>query len=620
MSTYQEFLQSGNDLYTNKKYVEAIAAYDQAILLNPNTPGIYNNKGLALNHLKKYDEALLLFDKSISLNPSLAFSYNSKGKTLLDKKKYIEAIQAFDKAISLEPTDPLPYSNKGNVLKLQKKYDEAINAYDMSIKSNPKYIIAYIGKGNTLQDQKKYQESITVYNTAIEINPNYGVSYNNKGVALKNMKRYDEAIEAYDLAIKINAKFVNPHINKGNVYDEEKKLNEALVAYDMAVGIDNNNLFAYAARGKFYLNINKNSEALKDLVISKNLLTTLNTEDMGEENLLLFKDGLEDMLKLEEAVEKLNQEIQRHQNTTNLRFVELLKEKENLDKKKFEELHKLKVEENKISNYEKKNFENLEREYYELEVKIKNYEKTLEQIILKLEEDIQSKLIPYEKILNELIIRDDLHVQVKARSYFIGMTRTLSNLYISSSLINSGNLIFDEANTPKPILSFLASINYAVESGSIKSIVEFLKEKDLIEYTRKTQKILSDVDTLCRIAGKTAIKIVENENKRRLIYETEENNIRPRLEEFYRKLNIAFNDFLSKDIQKKVYVEVYENAGKKLGNLDANMVIEKYCQEEITTPYSYEDEYSAYVIGLDDLTSASRHKKPDHEPCCCIIY
>ena len=67
----QEWFKEGNALDNLKRYEEAIAAYDQAIRLNPNYAVAYNNKGLALHNLKRYEEAIAAYDQAIRLEPKL---------------------------------------------------------------------------------------------------------------------------------------------------------------------------------------------------------------------------------------------------------------------------------------------------------------------------------------------------------------------------------------------------------------------------------------------------------------------------------------------------------------------------------------------------------------------
>jgi tetratricopeptide (TPR) repeat protein len=67
-------------------YKEQIAAYENAIQLDPNNAEAWFNKGYALAGMKRYDEAITIFDKVQSLDPdypNLALS-QKQAKVLRD--------------------------------------------------------------------------------------------------------------------------------------------------------------------------------------------------------------------------------------------------------------------------------------------------------------------------------------------------------------------------------------------------------------------------------------------------------------------------------------------------------------------------------------------------------
>jgi tetratricopeptide (TPR) repeat protein len=63
----EEWLEEGVTLSDFERYEEALAAYEQAIRLNPNYVHAYNGKGNALSDLKRYKEAEQAFEKARQL-------------------------------------------------------------------------------------------------------------------------------------------------------------------------------------------------------------------------------------------------------------------------------------------------------------------------------------------------------------------------------------------------------------------------------------------------------------------------------------------------------------------------------------------------------------------------
>ncbi len=67
LKTKEEWLKEGNAFYMHKRYKEALAAYEQAIRLNPNNADFYHSKGFTLNALNRIEEAEQAFEKARQL-------------------------------------------------------------------------------------------------------------------------------------------------------------------------------------------------------------------------------------------------------------------------------------------------------------------------------------------------------------------------------------------------------------------------------------------------------------------------------------------------------------------------------------------------------------------------
>ena len=69
MSRADELIQSGKKNLDSENYVDAISFFDQALALKPDSPDIWNLKGIALRSLGRYDEASECYNKSLKLDP-----------------------------------------------------------------------------------------------------------------------------------------------------------------------------------------------------------------------------------------------------------------------------------------------------------------------------------------------------------------------------------------------------------------------------------------------------------------------------------------------------------------------------------------------------------------------
>lgn len=65
-----DLVEKGKSLLLKGNFEDALAYFEQALLLNQNDPELWNQKGVALRSLGRYDEALECFNKSLELDPA----------------------------------------------------------------------------------------------------------------------------------------------------------------------------------------------------------------------------------------------------------------------------------------------------------------------------------------------------------------------------------------------------------------------------------------------------------------------------------------------------------------------------------------------------------------------
>lgn len=74
MSEKDNLISRGKRLLEDQKFDDALACFDQALLMNQNDPELLNLKGVALRSLGRYQEALECFNKSLEIDPRDKFA------------------------------------------------------------------------------------------------------------------------------------------------------------------------------------------------------------------------------------------------------------------------------------------------------------------------------------------------------------------------------------------------------------------------------------------------------------------------------------------------------------------------------------------------------------------
>jgi tetratricopeptide (TPR) repeat protein len=114
--TKEFWLDTGNIFLKRSEYQEALDAYKQAIVLDPNDAPAYIGKSKVLFQLGLYKEALVASEQAIRLDTHLVSAWTSKGTALHNLKRYEEAVAAFDQAIQLDRNYTWAYNSKSHTL------------------------------------------------------------------------------------------------------------------------------------------------------------------------------------------------------------------------------------------------------------------------------------------------------------------------------------------------------------------------------------------------------------------------------------------------------------------------------------------------------------------------
>ncbi len=256
-------IEKAGILFTSKKYLEAIAIYNDLIRTKPEAYS-YINRGVAKSDLGDKQGAISDYDLAIAINPQLAQAYNNRGSAKSDLGNNQEAIGDYDLAIAINPQDAMAYYNRGNTKYYLGNKQGAITDFDKAIAINPQYAKAYNNRGFAKSDLGNKQEAISDYDLAIALNPQYADAYNNRGSAKSDLGNNQEAISDYDLAIAINPQDAHAYYNRGHTKYYLGNKQGAIIDLDRAIALDPQYTKAYMIRGITKLVLGNKQGAISD--------------------------------------------------------------------------------------------------------------------------------------------------------------------------------------------------------------------------------------------------------------------------------------------------------------------------------------------------------------------
>ena len=198
----QLFFEQGNLFAASDEYEAAIASYDQALKLDPDSHIAWYNRGTALRKLEHYEKATASYDQALKLNPNITKGWLVRGNALSKLERYEEAIASYDQALKLDHGSYTAWYMHGYALSKLERYEEAISSYNQALKLNPDEDFLWCIHGYALDQLERYEEAITSYDQALELKSDKDFVWCMRGYALSRLERYEEAIASFDQALE----------------------------------------------------------------------------------------------------------------------------------------------------------------------------------------------------------------------------------------------------------------------------------------------------------------------------------------------------------------------------------------------------------------------------------
>jgi len=132
-----ELEQRGDQLRSDKSYLDALDYYEAAVSRASATAALMNKMGICNLMLQRYKEARKNFNRAIKLDRSHSDAYNNLGVVYYQQKDYGKAIGNYQKAAEINPDAASYYSNMGAAYFARKQYEKAAISYSKAMEIDP---------------------------------------------------------------------------------------------------------------------------------------------------------------------------------------------------------------------------------------------------------------------------------------------------------------------------------------------------------------------------------------------------------------------------------------------------------------------------------------------------
>lgn len=184
--------------------------------VNDRNAKLFNNVGHALENEGRFQEALAYFQQAVIIQPDDIGAHINVGRTYNNLKMYDEAEKAYLKAKSLFPR-----------IKPGESYQARIA---------PNHLNVFINLANLIaRNQTRLEEADYLYRQAISMRADYVQAYINRGDILMKLNRTAQAQEVYEKALLYDSENADIYYNLGVVFLEQGKSAQANVYFNKAL-------------------------------------------------------------------------------------------------------------------------------------------------------------------------------------------------------------------------------------------------------------------------------------------------------------------------------------------------------------------------------------------------
>lgn len=276
-------------------YSEALAAYNQALAIDPNNEWTWTEQGVVLGLMGRNTEALSSHDWALKLSATFAyalankcntlnrlgsykdalaacneaiqkgdgrwgqegaaFAWNQRGSAFAGLFRYDEGLASANRAIALRPDYAEAWLNRSVLLWLMSRYGDAFLSTQEAIELYPHSSRAWYNQGRVLVSQNELSQAATAYRRALEGDfylggqPSEAMIRENLSAVLWRLGQYDEGLSQAEAAIRLNPDSVSAWSNKALNLMSSGRYSEAIDAYQDALKLDAKNAHLWLGLG-----------------------------------------------------------------------------------------------------------------------------------------------------------------------------------------------------------------------------------------------------------------------------------------------------------------------------------------------------------------------------------
>ncbi|MCX5661607.1 MAG: tetratricopeptide repeat protein [Planctomycetota bacterium] len=205
----------------------AVSIWENAVAQYPDSPDAINNLGVALGEADRNLDAIAAYERVLSIEPRYFMARINLGNCYYRLGRFAEAQPIYEKAVDLYSASAEAQFRLGQNLEALDRGPEAIKRYEDLLKLDPNHLAGRLNLGLLLQSQGRIAEALPHLEKAAKLDPKNSGTLANYAAALVDAGRSRDAEPVFNEALRLSPDHLGAHLGLGKALLDQNRLDEA---------------------------------------------------------------------------------------------------------------------------------------------------------------------------------------------------------------------------------------------------------------------------------------------------------------------------------------------------------------------------------------------------------
>ena len=204
-------------LMSLQRWTEAAEVCRSALQFAPDDPAGWYLLGQIYLGQQKVSDAVKAFHQALILDPESAEANNGLGIGLVTLGDRVGAEKAFREAIRLQPGFVQPYSALGNLLSWKDDLPQASYYFETATRLDPSYAAAHLNYALMLNQFRQFDKAEIRAQAALAADPNLAEAHELLGALLERRNEIEPARQQFEAAVRIRPAYARAQLSLGAI-------------------------------------------------------------------------------------------------------------------------------------------------------------------------------------------------------------------------------------------------------------------------------------------------------------------------------------------------------------------------------------------------------------------